>query len=287
MLIAIEGVDKSGKETQTALLLERLRIENRNARKIEFPNYPSEAAVAIRMYLNGDFGINPDDVNPYAASVFFAVDRFASYKTDWGAFLAEGGIVIADRYTMSNMIHQGAKFTDLSERRKYIEWLVDLEFNKMGLPKPDIVIFLDLSMELRIKLLEQSKTVSRGIYNAAPPGKKPAIAAHHAAPDALDTLKAPAASDVSDASDTLETPDASDISDALETPDAHITFAAPTADIHERDLEYLRRSHICAGEVAKYLGWKRIEVGMRDTLRPALEIHEELYAAITPLLHTP
>ena len=236
MLIAIEGVDKSGKETQTALLLERLHAENKKARKIEFPNYPSEAAGAIRMYLNGEFGTNPDDVNPYAASVFFAVDRYASYKTDWGRFLDEGGIIIADRYTMSNMIHQGAKFSDASDRRKYIEWLTDLEFCKIGLPKPDIVIFLDLSMELRIKLLEKT------IQNA------PAQAALH--------------------------PQQRGGSDKH----YHV------GDIHERDLEYLHRSHVCAREVAALLGWKHIDVGHGASLRPAQDIHSEIYAAIYPLL---
>ena len=237
MLIAIEGVDKSGKETQTDLLLERLRKENRNARKIEFPNYPSEAAGAIRMYLNGDFGANPDDVNPYAASVFFAVDRFASYKTDWEKFLNEGGIVVADRYTMSNMIHQGAKFSDVRERQLYVEWLIDLEFGKIGLPKPDIVIFLDLSMEIREKLLKQSHNHKK----------------------------------------TPATPTSPPSSFPLATPQSG-------ADIHERDLEYLRRSHICAGEIASLLGWKRIDAGRGGALRPAGEIHEELYAAVAPLL---
>ena len=155
MLIAIEGVDASGKETQANLLLERLQSENRNVMKVKFPNYESMAAGAVKMYLNGDFGSSPDDVNPYAASAFYAIDRYASYKTGWGGFYGDGGIVLADRYTMSNMIHQGVKIPEPSLRREYYNWLVDLEFGKFGLPIPDIIIFLDLSMELRIKLIEK------------------------------------------------------------------------------------------------------------------------------------
>ena len=250
MLIAIEGVDKSGKETQTALLLERLRNEKRNARKIEFPNYQSEAAGAVRMYLNGDFGANPDDVNPYAASVFFAVDRYASYRTDWGAFIDGGGIVVADRYTMSNMIHQGVKFSGAAERRKYIEWLIDLEFVKIGLPKPDIVIFLDLSMELREKLLAKPP------INDALPQRSVALPQRSA-----------------------ELPQRSAELPQKSTGQPHIG-----ADIHERDLAYLYRSHICAGEIAAQLGWRRIDVGKDGAIRPIGDIHEEIYAAVAPLL---
>ena len=243
MLIAIEGVDKSGKETQTALLLERLRKENRNARKIEFPNYASEAAGAVRMYLGGAFGANPDDVNPYAASVLFAVDRYASYKTDWGAFLGAGGIVIADRYTMSNMIHQGAKFADAAERRTYIDWLIDLEFVKIGLPVPDMVVFLDLSMDLREKLLAQAATATQK-------ASAPQAPAHGG-----------------------EAP-----------PEGGETPPVGVADIHERDLPYLRRSHACAREIAAHLGWRRIDAGQNGALRPIADIHEEIYTAVAAML---
>ena len=252
MLIAIEGVDKSGKETQANLLLERMQRECRNARKIEFPNYRSEASAAVKMYLNGDFGKNPDDVNPYAASLFFAVDRYASYKTEWGAFHNAGGIIIADRYTMSNMIHQGAKFPDAHERRKFIDWLIDLEFKKIGLPEPDVVIFLDLSMELRVQLLEKEPATSPSTT------RKTSIS--------------------SEATTQKSTP-------ATENKIPHDTPPLKRgADIHEQDLGYLRRAHDCAREIAAQLGWKCIDAGRDGALRPALEIHEDLYNIIAPII---
>ena len=108
-LIIIEGVDSSGKATHAKMLYERLLGENNNVKKVEFPNYSSQSSALVKMYLNGDFGDKPEDVNPYAASVFFAIDRFASYRTLWKNFYDNGGIVVSDRYTMSNMIHQAAK----------------------------------------------------------------------------------------------------------------------------------------------------------------------------------
>ena len=155
MLIALEGVDGSGKETQTALLFDRLLQDGCSVRKITFPDYESPAAGALKMYLNGDFGRSPSDVNPYVASAFFAIDRFASWKKDWGWFLEDGGIVVADRYTMSNMIHQGAKIKEEQEFLAFLNWLDELEFKRFGLPRPDLVIFLDMSMSFRLAILEE------------------------------------------------------------------------------------------------------------------------------------
>ena len=154
MLIAVEGVDASGKETQTALLYERLKEEGYPVKRITFPDYASRAAGALKMYLDGEFGKSPYDVNPYVASTFFTIDRFASYKKVWGEALSNGQIVIADRYTMSNMIHQGAKIDDPEELEQFLEWLYDLEFCKFGLPIPDVVLFLDMPMKIRLSLLE-------------------------------------------------------------------------------------------------------------------------------------
>ncbi|HPT79182.1 MAG TPA: thymidylate kinase [Candidatus Atribacteria bacterium] len=153
-LIIIEAGDGSGKETQSKRLYQRLKDEGYNARIIRFPNYGSDSSALVRMYLRGDFGSRPDDVNAYASSVFFAVDRFASYKTDWKDFYESGGIILADRYTTSNMVHQAAKLEDPDERKRYLEWLYDLEFVKLGLPVPDCVILLDMPPEYAQRLIK-------------------------------------------------------------------------------------------------------------------------------------
>ncbi len=143
-LIIIEAGDGCGKKTQAGKLYERLKNEGFTVRKVQFPNYASDSSALIKMYLDGKFGTDPGTVNPYAASAFYAVDRFASYKQEWENFYLSGGIIIADRYTTSNMAHQAAKITDALERNKYLDWLWDLEFIKFGLPVPDGVIFLDM-----------------------------------------------------------------------------------------------------------------------------------------------
>ncbi len=144
-LIIIEaGSDASGKATQTKKLFDKMRNLGYKIRKVEYPNYKSNSSALVKMYLNGEFGYRPEDVNAYAASTFFAVDRYASYVKDWRAYYENGGIVLSDRYTTSNMVHQASKIDDETERNKYLDWLWDLEFVKMGLPVPDIVIFLDV-----------------------------------------------------------------------------------------------------------------------------------------------
>lgn len=143
-LIVIEGSDGSGKETQSKLLAEYLINEGHNVLRITFPDYESDSSALVKSYLRGDFGEKADDVNVYAASTFYAVDRFASFKQKWGKFYEEGGIIIADRYTTSNMIHQTAKLNSFVEKENFLTWLWDLEFNLYNLPEPDQVIFLDV-----------------------------------------------------------------------------------------------------------------------------------------------
>jgi dTMP kinase len=151
-LIVIEGTDGSGKATQSGQLLKRLTDEGLTVRKVDYPNYQSQSSALVKMYLSGEFGNRPEDVNAYAASAFYAVDRIASYKKEWEDYYLSGGIVIADRYTTSNMIHQAAKIKDKTEKEAYLAWLWDFEFAKCGLPVPDKVIFLamppDVSQEL-------------------------------------------------------------------------------------------------------------------------------------------
>ncbi|MFZ3101065.1 MAG: thymidylate kinase [Desulfitobacteriaceae bacterium] len=153
-LIVIEAGDGSGKATQTQMLYDRLLVQNKvHVKKVEFPNYKSESSALIKMYLKGEFGEDPSLVNPYVASTFYTVDRFVSYEKDWKDFYQKGGIILADRYTTSNMIHQAAKIIDNREREDYLNWLWDFEFNKFKLPVPNCIIFLDMPPHYSTKLI--------------------------------------------------------------------------------------------------------------------------------------
>ena len=150
-LIVIEGTDGSGKSTQFRLLTARLEQEKRDFQKLVFPQYAEPSSSLIRMYLDGEFGVHPSDVNAYAASVFFAVDRYASFKKVWGDYYRQGGLVISDRYTTSNAVHQTSK--EPPERQPiFLQWLYDLEYEKMGMPRPDLVLYLDVPTELSAAL---------------------------------------------------------------------------------------------------------------------------------------
>ena len=145
-LIVLEGIDGSGKSTNYKLLCERLAKNGVDYHSIVFPRYDQDSSALIRMYLNGEFGSRPDDVNAYTASTFFSVDRFASYKSDWGELYEQGALIMADRYTTSNAVHQGAKM-DKNELSEYFDWLYDLEFDKMKLPRPDDIDYLKRCLE--------------------------------------------------------------------------------------------------------------------------------------------
>lgn len=162
-LFVIEGVDGSGKATQTDLLYQALQKQERPVRKISFPNYDSPSSSLIKMYLNGEFGTDPQAVNAFATSVFFAVDRFASFRKDWQKFYEDGGIIIADRYVTSNLVHQAGKISDAAEKEHYIAWLSDLEYNIFGLPQPDCVIFLDMPPACSLQLRQQRNTLKQGL----------------------------------------------------------------------------------------------------------------------------
>ena len=146
-IIVIEGVDSSGKATQSNLLTQRLKNEGKPIVSVEFPNYKSNSSSVVKMYLGGDFGTDPNSVSPYAASTFFAVDRFASVKGEWKELFKDGNIIIADRYTTSNMVHQASKISGTKEKSKFLDWLYDFEYNILSLPEPDLVIFLDMPVE--------------------------------------------------------------------------------------------------------------------------------------------
>lgn len=151
-LIVIEGLDGSGKSTQEELLKKKLTDLGLNINFIKLPNYDDPACELVKMYLAGRFGKNPEDVNAYAASSFFAVDRYVSYNCYWKEKYLNGEIFLADRYTTSNAYHQLTK-TDRADWDSYLEWLEDFEYNKMGIPKPDAVVYLDMPIEVSQKLM--------------------------------------------------------------------------------------------------------------------------------------
>lgn len=153
-LIVIEGTDGSGKSTQFRLLTARLEQEKRDFQKLVFPQYSEPSSSLIRMYLHGEFGVHPSDVNAYAASVFYAVDRYASFKKVWGEYYRQGGLVISDRYTTSNAVHQASKEPPEGQQA-FLRWLYDLEYEKMGMPQPDLVIYLDVPTDFTEKLLRR------------------------------------------------------------------------------------------------------------------------------------
>ena len=161
-LIVVEGLDGSGKETQANLLRASLIERGVDLRSVSFPRYDSASSALVRMYLGGRFGPSPDDVGAYAASAFYAVDRYASYKEDWGAFYEAGGTVLADRWTTSNAVHQCSKLPK-REWDTYLDWLFDFEYRLLGIPEPDLVVYLDVDPKANTRLLdERSKRTGTG-----------------------------------------------------------------------------------------------------------------------------
>lgn len=217
-LIVFEGIDGSGKSAHYRRVCQHLEEDNINYHHIVFPRYDKESSALIRAYLGGEFGSNPADVNAYTASAFFAVDRFASYRTDWGEHYNEGGFVLSDRYTTSNAVHQGSKLND-DELDKFFEWLYDFEYVKMGLPKPDLVIYLDVDIETSLSRMQhrQEKTNT-------------------------------------------------------------------CADIHEKDVSYLKNCLRVADRAADYYGWTRIPFKTDGLERSIDEKHEEIYRIIKDAL---
>lgn len=161
-LIVIEGTDSSGKETQTKRLFEKLEEKGLKVKKISFPNYDSPACEPVKMYLAGAFGEDAMKVNPYPVSTMYAIDRYASFKTDWEKFYNEDGIIVTDRYVTSNMVHQASKIRDLDEKKKYLNWLEDLEYEKMGISRPDLVIFLNMPTDMAVRLMAERKNKITG-----------------------------------------------------------------------------------------------------------------------------
>ena len=153
-LIVIEGLDGAGKGTQTGLLCETLQQKGIRHRKISLPHYDAPSSALVKEYLAGAYGQAPGDVNAYAASAFYAVDRYAGYKTIWGADYDAGTLIVADRYVTSNACHQMTKLPK-ADWDGYLRWLDDFEYQKLGVPKPDLVVFLDMPVDVSQKLLQQ------------------------------------------------------------------------------------------------------------------------------------
>ncbi len=153
-LIVIEGLDGSGKSTQVELLKKRLESEGIPLKQIKLPDYDDKSSTLVKMYLGGEFGPDPDDVNIYAASSFYAVDRYASYKRHWMREYLSDTVILADRYTTSNAVHQTVKLPR-EEWDGYLSWLTDYEYNKMGIPAPSAVIYLDMPVEISQRLMSK------------------------------------------------------------------------------------------------------------------------------------
>lgn len=162
-LIVFEGTDGSGKSTQFARLCERLDKSDTAFQRLIFPQYDKPSSALLKMYLNGEFGSHPDDVNAYAASTFYAVDRYAAWKQVWGEYYKDGGLVLSDRYTTSNAVHQTCKMPE-EEWEAFLRWLFDFECGKLGLPEPDLVIYLDMPTEKAVEMLRsrESATHTKG-----------------------------------------------------------------------------------------------------------------------------
>jgi len=156
-LIVFEGIDGSGKSTQFDMMCQRLTDEIFRFKRLVFPRYSEPSSALIKMYLGGDFGENPDSVNAYAASSFYAVDRYASFIQDWRDYHESGGLILTDRYTTSNALHQGAKVPP-EQRKHFFKWLYEYEFNLLGLPYPDLVVFMDIDADFALTRLERRQT---------------------------------------------------------------------------------------------------------------------------------
>lgn len=214
-LVVIEGLDGSGKTTQVQRLTEKFDNAGTEYKRIKLPNYSSPSCSLVNMYLAGEFGNNPGDVNAYAASSFYAVDRFASFKQVWSEDYLGGKIILADRYATSNAVHQMVKLPK-DEWEEYLLWLEDYEYVKMGIPKPSVVVFLDMPVEVSQKLMSER-------YEGHEEKK----------------------------------------------------------DVHEANVEYLKKCREAAFFAAEKLSWKVINCAENGRARSIEDISKELYQIVT------
>ena len=217
-LIVIEGTDGSGKSTQFKLLTARLENENRTFQKLVFPQYSEPSSALIRMYLGGEFGLKPSDVNAYAASSFYAVDRYASYKKGWGEWYEKGGLILSDRYTTSNAVHQASKLEGQAQK-EFLTWLYEFEYDRLGLPRPDLTIYLDVPTAFTEKLMRSREQATN-----------------------------------------------------------------TSADIHEKDMQYLATCRETGRAAAAFYGWTVIQCVRDGAMRSIEDIHEEIYRHVSACL---
>lgn len=187
-LFVIDGTDGSGKQTQFKKLQERLDKEGIEYKTVSFPNYDSPSSSLVKMYLSGEFGQNAKEISPYIASTFYAVDRYATYKKDLEEYYNNGGIILADRYTTANMVHQAGKISDKEEREKFLNWLWNFEFNLYGLPVPTKAFFLNMPPDYAMKLMEnrENKFTHGQVKDIHERDKNHIIDAYNAACDLVD-----------------------------------------------------------------------------------------------------
>lgn len=167
-MIVIEGLDGSGKSTQVELLKHKLIDNNIKLKQIKLPDYDNKSSTLVKMYLGGEFGSNPADVNIYSASLFYAVDRYASFKNVWGDDYKNGTLILADRYTTSNAVHQTVKLPK-NEWDKYLDWLFRTEYEMMEIPAPDAVIYLDMDVDISQRLMSkryEGEEVKKDVHEA-------------------------------------------------------------------------------------------------------------------------
>lgn len=210
-LIVFEGIDGSGKSTQFKMLCKRLEEEKFEFKRLVFPQYAEPSSALIRMYLGGEFGSKPEDVNAYAASTFYAVDRFASYVKVWRDYYHAGGVILADRYTTSNAIHQGSKLSR-GERCGFFRWLYEFEYDRMRLPQPDAVLYMDVPLETAVEQMRLREKETN-----------------------------------------------------------------TNADIHEADIEYLKKCCESGNDAAVYYSWYKVQCMQEGKMRSVQDIHEEIY----------
>ncbi len=182
-IFVIDGTDGSGKQTQFERLKQRLTKEGIEYKVMSFPNYESPSSSLVKMYLSGEFGKNAQKISPYIASTFYAVDRYATFQTEYKEYYEKGGIILADRYTTANMVHQAGKIEEKQERKKFLDWLWDFEFHLYGLPIPDQVFFLNMPVEKSLELIKNrenkfSHQAQKDIHES---DKNHLIDAYHAA----------------------------------------------------------------------------------------------------------